>query len=74
MATKIIKHGNETYSSKAVMAKHEKSEPIKKKMQEEQMSKGKGLAIMIAIGKPKPMPMRGERTSKNMMKKTGKSK
>jgi len=76
MATKMIKHGNETYASKAVMAKHEKSEPMKKKMQEEQMSKGKGLAIMIAIGKPKasPMPMRGQRTATNMMKKSSRGK
>jgi hypothetical protein len=76
MATKMIKHGNETYPSKAVMAKHEKSEPMKKKMQEEQMSKGKGLAIMIAIGKPKasPMPMRGQRTATNMMKKSSRGR
>jgi hypothetical protein len=58
------------------MAKHEKSEPMKKKMQEEQMSKGKGLAIMIAIGKPKasPMPMRGQRTATNMMKKSSRGR
>jgi hypothetical protein len=30
------------------------------------------LAIMIAVGKP--MPKRGERTAKNMMKKTGRGK
>jgi hypothetical protein len=32
------------------------------------------LAIMIAVGKPKAMPTRGERTAKNMMKKTGRGK
>ena len=38
--------------------------------------KGMPLAIMIAVGKPKirPMPARGERTAKNMMKKTGRGK
>ena len=38
--------------------------------------KGMPLAIMIAVGKPKTksMPMRGERTAKNMMKKTGRGK
>jgi len=30
------------------------------------------LAIMIAVGKP--MPKRGERTAKNMMKKSGRGK
>jgi hypothetical protein len=34
--------------------------------------KGMPLTIMIAVGKP--MPKRGERTAKNMMKKTGRSK
>ena len=34
--------------------------------------KGMPLAIMIAVGKP--MPKRGERTAKNMMKKTGRGK
>ena len=34
--------------------------------------KGIPIAIMIAVGKP--MPKRGERTAKNMMKKTGRGK
>jgi hypothetical protein len=34
--------------------------------------KGMPMTIMIAVGKP--MPKRGERTAKNMMKKTGRSK
>ena len=33
---------------------------------------GMPIAIMIAVGKP--MPKRGERTAKNMMKKTGRGK
>ena len=38
--------------------------------------KGMPLAIMIAVAKPKvrPMPARGERTAKNMMKKSGRGK
>jgi hypothetical protein len=34
--------------------------------------KGMPMTIMIAVGKP--MPKRGERTAKNMMKKTGRGK
>ena len=76
MATKMIKEGKETYSSKAVMAKHEKKESVSKEKSEEKMSKGKGIAIMVAIGKPKisPMPMRGQRTATNMMKKSSRGK
>jgi len=34
------------------------------------------ITFMIAVGKPKtsPMPMRGQRTAKNMMKKSGRGK
>lgn len=38
--------------------------------------KGMPITIMVAVGKPKvrPMPQRGERTAKNMMKKSGRGK
>jgi len=47
-----------------------------KQTKPKQAPKGMPLAIMIAVGKPKvrPMPKRGERTAKNMMKKTGRGK
>jgi hypothetical protein len=47
-----------------------------KQTKPKQPPKGIPLTIMIAVGKPKnrPMPMRGERTAKNMMKKSGRSK
>ena len=47
-----------------------------KQTKPKQPTKGIPLTIMIAVGKPKnrPMPMRGERTTKNMMKKSGRSK
>jgi len=51
MATKMIKEGKETYSSKAAMMKHEKKEPMKKEKAEEKMPKG--IAVMIGVGKSK---------------------
>jgi hypothetical protein len=42
------------------------------KMPKKDTKKGMPLTIMIAVGKP--MPKRGERTAKNMMKKTGRGK
>ena len=42
------------------------------KPKETKKPKGMPIAIMIAVGKP--MPKRGERTAKNMMKKTGRGK
>lgn len=59
MATKMIKHGKETYASKAAMMKHEKSEPLKKQVAEDMkmakggMAKKPAVAIMIGMAKPK---------------------
>ncbi len=50
-----------------------KTKMISSKMPKKE-KKGMPLTIMIAVGKPKAMPMRGERTAKNMMKKTGRGK
>jgi hypothetical protein len=63
MATKKIVQGKETYASKAAMMKHEKSEPLKKQMQEDMMmakggavkkgAKSPAVALIIGMGKPK---------------------
>jgi hypothetical protein len=75
MATKKITQGKETYASKAAMMKHEKSEPLKKQMQEDMMmakggavkkgAKSPAVALIIGMGKPK---------GKTMMNKGGMAK
>jgi hypothetical protein len=50
------------------------SEKGEKEAKEYGKKKGMPVTIMIAVGKPKGLPMRGQRTTTNMMKKSGRSK
>lgn len=49
------------------------TEKGEKEAKEYGKKKGIPVTIMVAVGKPS-MPMRGQRTAKNMMKKTGRGK
>ena len=50
------------------------SEKGEKEAKEYGKKKGMPVTIMVAVGKPKAMPMRGQRTTTNMMKKSGRGK